>query len=52
MNAVQERILRACLKPAVECDLHGRLLYTEREFFILIRGFFSFLVLDESKGVE
>lgn len=27
-------------------------MYTEREFFILIRGFFSFLVLDESKGVE
>ena len=25
MNALQERILRACLKPAVECDLPGRL---------------------------
>ena len=26
--------------------------YTEREFFILIRDYFSFLVLSESKGIE
>ena len=43
----------AFFEKAVPVWIAGReRVYTEREFFILIRGFFSFLVLDESKGVE